>query len=151
MAFFRAMTTPSIQFPPVDASRGEVARSLVEILRAYSRINFNSFAVGDTIEQSLIVSAIIIGQAEGRLMTASDISNYLGMPRPTVVRKLLKVAAARDLRTMRCGNRVCYFLSDANDDRVLTALVPIMKSVKRLAAQLSKLDTGAIDQAHVSR
>lgn len=89
------MTDLNHAVPGLDASRGEVARSLVEILRAYSRLNFNSSAVGDTIEQSLIVSAIIIGQADGRLMTASDIAHYLGMPRPTVVRKLKRVAAVR--------------------------------------------------------
>lgn len=145
------MTDPNHAVPGLDASRGEVARNLVEILRAYSRLNFNSSAVGDTIEQSLIVSAIIIGQADGRLMTASDIAHYLGMPRPTVVRKLKRVAAARQLRTVRDGNRVCYYLLDANDDRVLSALVPIMKSVKRLAAQLSKLDTDDIDRRRASR
>lgn len=140
---------PSV--PSVDHSRGEVARNLVEILRAYSRLNFASSAVGDTIEQSLIVSAIIIGQSDGKLMTASDIANYLGMPRPTVVRKLSRVAAARQLRTVRCGNRVCYYLADANDDRVLSALVPIMRSVKRLATQLSRLDTHDIDRRLASR
>lgn len=74
------MENQKIYAPQVDFSRGEVARSLVEILRAYSRLNFNSSAVGDTIEQSLIVSAIIIGQADGKLMTASDIAAYLGIP-----------------------------------------------------------------------
>lgn len=140
------MKNQKIYAPQVDFSRGEVARTLVEILRAYSRVNFGSSAVGDTIEQSLIVSAIIIGQADGRLMTASDIAAYLGMPRPTVARKLARVASARQLGTVRDGNRVCYFLADANDDRVLTALVPIMRSVKLLAQQLSRLDTHDIDR-----
>lgn len=56
VAFLCVMTDPNHAVPGLDASRGEVARTLVEILRAYSRLNFNSSAVGDTIEQSLIVS-----------------------------------------------------------------------------------------------
>lgn len=145
------MQTQMHGIPRVDPNRGEVARTLVEILRAYSVINFQSQAVGDTIEQSLIVSAIIIGQADGKLMTASDISSYLGMPRPTVVRKLQRVAVARKLRKMRIGNRVCYFLEDANDYRVLAGLVPIMEAVKGLSVALSKLDTKPVDPKLGSR
>lgn len=42
----------------------------------------------------LLICAVAIGDLEARPMTAFKLAQYIGMPRPTVVRKLARMARA---------------------------------------------------------
>lgn len=91
-------------------ARGLVSKTLIEVLRALTMSIFDTPNLGERVEEILIVAAIVVGQAEGRLMCASDIANYVGLPRATVIRKLRTVDMARMLGKTRQGNRACYLL-----------------------------------------
>lgn len=121
--------------------RALVAKTLLEAMRAYGRVNFGSDQLGETIAETLIVAAIVVGQAEGKPMTASDISHYIGLPRPTVIRKLANVAAHRRLGRIKDGARVCYVLEDLEDESIVSGARTIVGNVLRLCRKLSKMNT----------
>ena len=71
--------------------RGLMARAMIEGLRTYCRAYFGSDNLGDRLPDVVIGLAIITGQAEEKLLTASDIAAYTGLPRATVVRRLQRM------------------------------------------------------------
>jgi hypothetical protein len=83
-------------------------------------------------ESYLIASAVFIGHAEDRPMTASDIAAYTGLPRTTVIRKanLLMIAGLLE----RNGSRYCFTrptLAKTHQVRPLVELV--LKSARDLS------------------
>lgn len=131
--------------PNAAIIRGLIAKTAIDVLRSYSEINFGTDKVGATIEHNLVVSAIIIGQSDGRLMSASDISNYLGLSRPTVIRRLNELKQYRTVGKKKDGARVCYYLEDSEDPQVLVAVGKVVAGIKRFCCELSKLDTKPVD------
>lgn len=126
-------------------ARGLVAKTILEVLRGYSLLNFGSPDLGKRIEENLIVAAIVVGQTDGRLLCASDISGYIGLPRATVVRKLRTIAMTRMLGKIKDGNRACYYLKEPNDERATVEIRKIMFAIKQCCDQLSILDTPKLD------
>lgn len=122
-----------------------ILRAMIDIVRAYYQAHFKTEKFGANIEIGFILFAITIGQAEGQLMSATDISNYLGMPRPTVTRKLKQLGRVRSLRTVRNGKRVCYWIENPNSPESMKAVDKIVRIIKRAGRQLSKLDDAGID------
>ncbi|MGL3208667.1 helix-turn-helix domain-containing protein [Bradyrhizobium sp. BR 1433] len=61
----------------------ELTRQLHKMIAADLQAKFGSHA-GDL----LIDTAVFIGTVEERPMTATKLANYVGMPRPTVIRRL---------------------------------------------------------------
>jgi CRP-like cAMP-binding protein len=94
---------------------------------------------GSAADDVALIIGVFIGQAEGRPMTAAKLADYIGMPRPTVIRKL-RALACRGLIEMDDG---CVRLPVAalNDPRVLAACDAAVEAVQRAAADLSKTDT----------
>lgn len=66
----------------------------------------------------LLLCAVAIGDLEARPMTAYKLADYIGMPRPTVIRKLASLARAGLVR--RDGMRR-YSLTDEGRKRVAKA------------------------------
>lgn len=86
-------------------------------------------------ESYLVSSAVLIGQLEKRPMTASDIANYVGLPRTTVLRKLNLMMIAGVIA--RKDNTYCLAKRVLNRN----AQVPGMKRlILEAAAELSKMD-----------
>lgn len=135
--------------PTLDNSplRGMVAKTIIEVLRGFSIVNFGNPSVCGAIEENLIVAAIVVGQTEGRLLSASDISAYIGLPRPTVIRKLRTVAMARILGKVNEGSRACYFIKEPNTPRGLDDLRKVMVAIKQCCDRLSKMDDLKLDRA----
>jgi len=130
---------------PALENRGVIATGVIDILREFCRLHFATSSLSETVEESLISAAIVIGQADGRPMTATDISNYLGYPRPTVVRKLLEISTFRKIKKVREGSRVCYTFADLDEPRVVNGLKHVFLIVQRLCAAVSKMDTSDVD------
>lgn len=131
-------------------ARGLVSKTLIEVLRALTMSIFDTPNLGDRVEEILIVAAIVVGQAEGRLMCASDIANYVGLPRATVIRKLRTVDMARMLGKAKQGNRACYYIKDPNNEKGLVHVRKAMFALKQCCEQLSKMDTPKLDSSQVS-
>lgn len=120
-----------------------ILRAMIEIVRTYYQANFKTDKFGSNIELGFVLFAVLIGQAENQLMTATDISSYLGMPRPTVARKLKQLGRLRPLRTKRDGKRVCYWIENPNTPEAMKAVDKVVRIIKRANRQLSKMvDTG---------
>lgn len=94
----------------------------MDILRIITVANFRHDRIGETVEETMILCAILIGQAEGRLMCASDIASHIGMPRASVHRKLSSIRRSRSIGVSKQGSRVCYFLADVNEATMLDGL-----------------------------
>lgn len=134
------------QAPSPDLkNRGVIATHVIEILREFGRLHFATSSLSETIEESLISATIVIGQANGRPVTATDISHYLGYPRPTVVRKLSEIAAFRKIKKIRDGSRVCYTFDDLDEPHVVNGLKKVFLIVQKLCADVSKMDTSEVD------
>ncbi|WP_167810498.1 helix-turn-helix domain-containing protein [Ralstonia pseudosolanacearum] len=66
----------------------------------------------------LLLVGVAIGDAEGKPMTAYKLAQYIGMPRPTVIRRLARMA--RDGLVRRDG-RGRYSLTDEGRRRAAMA------------------------------
>lgn len=87
-------------------TRAAILRCSIDIFRTYYRAYFNDDDFGANPEFGFILFAVAIGQAEQRLMSASDISSFIGLSRATVSRKLLLLKQQRRLCSMQDGKRV---------------------------------------------
>jgi hypothetical protein len=127
------------------ANRGFASQQIIEIMREFGRLHFGTTSLSATIEESLISAAIVIGMADGKPMTATDIGHYLGYPRPTVIRKLKIVAKHRRLATVKTGSRVCFVFEDMDDPKVVSGVAKLMEMISAMCHQASKLNPSAMD------
>lgn len=134
------------QKPQKAEVRAIIMRAIVEILRTYYQAYFKTEKFGVGVDQGLIIFAVVLGQAEDKLMTATDISNYLGIPRATVSRKLKLLGRRRALRTMRNGKRVCYLIENPNAPEMLRAVEKVIGIIRHSNRQLSKMVDVGIDR-----
>lgn len=101
---------------------------------------------GVSVDLALICSAVFIGQAEGRPMTAGKLAAYIGIPRPTIIRKL-QLLHTRGIVAQVAGGgwRIVGERPDiaTNLDRIIEEN---SRTVRRACEQLSKLDNAAIER-----
>jgi DNA-binding IclR family transcriptional regulator len=88
----------------------------------------------------LLCAALFIGQYEGRPMTAAKIAAYIGMPRPSAIRKL-EGLMVRGIVTQSAAKHWVI----ASDKREIEAraniVVPaVCRRIAKATAELSKLD-----------
>jgi hypothetical protein len=70
----------------ISKERAALMRMLIELTRAVrDSIDPEISMDGDL---CLVCEAVLLGHAEGRALTATEIANYLDMPRPSVHRRL---------------------------------------------------------------
>jgi CRP-like cAMP-binding protein len=92
---------------------------------------------GAHLEALFVGLAVLIGHGERKPMNATKVALYLGMPRPTVLRKLEEFIQLGII--VRRGNY--YFISPtrmANDDHVFDALNRLLE--KHVAGRPPKMD-----------
>lgn len=130
--------------PPVPISaqkRRTISIAVMAIIRHADGFFFHTNSLTKNIDEIIVMASISIGQYDGRLMTVSDISNYTGLPRASVIRKLRRIGAIRKVLTVRDGQRVCYYFPDINDTAVLASFAERIEIVRKLCTAVSKLDT----------
>lgn len=121
----------------VDAqSRIVVAKLVIEILREQGATELGAERFGSRSDDLLLRMAILIGQAEGRPMTASNLSGYVGQARPSVVRKLNNWEAAGLI--VREGLVYKFPVAKLNRPRVLRAAESARRRVAAAAAALDE-------------
>lgn len=120
--------------------RAELAKLtvwLVEyICQQYMGDEMFSASSGDV----MLCCGIFVGQAEGRPMTAGNLADYIGMPRPTVVRRL-KALEKRGLVEMD-GSKALLPMCIINSPAMTTG--EVVRRVHRVSANLSKMDSKPI-------
>jgi predicted ArsR family transcriptional regulator len=120
------------------------ARLYIDTMRIVAEEFYLSSRAAPTAEMSLVGAAIYVGQLEGHPMTASKIADYIGMPRPTVIRKLHALAA--DGFVVRNG-RTTWELNTKNSDiqaRTDAVVERHMQLIRKASTELSRLDSVAI-------
>ena len=114
-----------------------IDRMLIRIL-THEQPVVNDVEIG--VVDVLLCCAVAVGQLEGRPMKVGKLAQYLGMPRPTVFRKVKELEKAGAF-TVEDDGVVTTPLSVMNCPRRLECIRRAVAEVKRTACELSKLDT----------
>lgn len=126
-------------------SRREIKGAVVSLLQInMMRTTVEVFLREDGItrfaDEALLCTAMFLGQAEGRPMTVGKIAEYIGMPRPSAIRKL-KSLKARGIVEQVSGKHWRIAVGSADlDARVTAAVKSQMDNIRRATAELSRMD-----------
>lgn len=115
-----------------------IARLMIDLLKLPAEAHLKTRHYSSRCDDVMLMCAILIGQVERKPMTAAKLADYAGMPRPTVIRKLRQFERAGMVELsdgMPVG--VPTHMNPANIEQTIRSLV---QSIKRAAAELSKLD-----------
>jgi len=135
-----------ISKPKLSSERTALVRAILDILKLASSAYLGHDKLGDSGSDLIVGMAIIIGHADGKPMTATDISNYIGMPRTTVLRRLNLLIANNIVEVIDDRGRLCFVLTKINDPKVLDNFLHIARKAIASADVLSKMDGKAIDE-----
>ena len=111
----------------------DMTREIVNAL--LPREDFSSAA-----DEALLLCGIFVGQAEGRPMTVTKLASYVGMPRPTVYRKLKRLEE-KGMVTLESNGHALVTEEAINDPKRLTLLERLIDTIKDAVTKLSKVDT----------
>jgi DNA-binding transcriptional ArsR family regulator len=120
-----------------------LARLVISLTRTASTEYVGTERVGSQADDVLLLAAVFIGQAEGKPMTAHKLSDFIGMPRPTVVRKLRELQTA-GLVELDSESAAKLIVAKLNSPALIQATYDMSQAVHKAAAELSKLDREAI-------
>jgi hypothetical protein len=134
----------SIIKPAKAEQRALVLRTVMEMMRSACRAYVGSEDIGPYALDLVLGMAIMVGQAEGRPMSTSDIANYTGTPRSTVLRKLKQFEQRGTVRTKLVGTRRLVWLLQVNDPQVLRHVAWMLPHFSQRGSDLSKLDTKTV-------
>jgi hypothetical protein len=129
----------------IKSREGLIAtRMLIDVMRTAAVLFFMEDHAASLSDELMICFALFVGQAEGRLLTAGKTATYIGMPRPTVVRKM-RALQARGL-VDQAAKRTYRLAIDRDDvaKRLNAAVDACTKHIHRASSDLSRLDTRAI-------
>lgn len=130
----------------LGSQRAEIARMLIAMMRTLSHGYFKNDHFGSSVGDSLICSAIYIGQIERRPMSASKLATYTGMPRATVIRRLQMLIDAG--RVVKLDGHFALPVEYLNSEDVVASINEATKIIHRAAVNLSKMDTERIAHAN---
>jgi biotin operon repressor len=125
---------------PLCAERLALARCTLANIQAISRAYMEPKGFG-TADMGifLIGIAVFIGMAEGRPMSANKVSQFLGIPRATVARKLAQMRE-RGMVEIK-GNRVFIPLDRLASPEAIASTHERLALVATTYAGLTKMDT----------
>lgn len=124
--------------------RKVVLKMTIEIVVALCKAYFDEKRPSDRANDMLICAALIVGQVEGHPLNASKVAGWVGMARPTVIRRLESLERRGIVE--RIGKRFKVRQEVANNERVLSVGIEARGLIVDAAAKLSKLDTKAIER-----
>jgi len=128
----------------VERSTDELQRSLLisrlflDIARAFRGVDWPNENYGMHAADGMLVAAVFIGETEGRPMNASKLAEFVGVPRPTVIRRMAELA--RNGRVVKDGT-VWRYAGPRDIEGTRRATAAAVKAIIRTAEQLSRLDT----------
>lgn len=119
------------------------ARLVLDIMRCVSVLFLSEDSASQSHDFALISVGLFIGQAEGKPMSASKLASYIGMPRPTLIRKLRQLQSAGIAKPALKGWRI-----NTDDPQVQRRLdvckTETLNLLRKATAELSRLDSMAI-------
>lgn len=115
-----------------------IARLMMDLLRLPAEAHLNAKHYSSRCDDVMLMCAILIGQVERKPMTAAKLSDYAGLPRPTVIRKLKSFEQAGMVELV--DGMAVGVIEHLNGGDIEPAIKDLIRSIKRAAAELSKLD-----------
>lgn len=127
-----------------DTSGAIVSVLQIEMMRTAVEVFLQEDGIARFADEALLCTAMFIGQAEGKPMTAAKIAEYIGMPRPSAIRKLHSLKIRGVVRQV--DNRRWCIAVDVPEinARVSAAERAQRDNIRRATAKLSKMDSAAI-------
>lgn len=131
---------------PLFTRKPIVAKLVLDIFRTFSEEVFSTPKICRYSDELLLTCGIYVGQHEGRPMTAAKLANYMGMPRPTVVRKVRALEQA-GIVSITGQRRHIIMSAHRRADGGAETLRRMDSMVLQAARELlSKMDTKRIDR-----
>lgn len=127
-----------------DAYAMILSRLTVEIVRSSIDIFFEGDRSASAIDV-LICSGLFVGQAEGRLMTAGKLAEFVGVPRTTILRRL---DALKERGIISGPVEKRWSMSD-DSSRVharRAATDALMRHFRKATAEVSKVDSEHVER-----
>jgi hypothetical protein len=122
--------------------RHVIARLILDLMKLPVETHMGTNHYASRCDDMILMCAITIGQIEGRLMTAAKLSDYAGLPRPTVVRKLKQFEKA-GMVEMKDGAPV-GIIDHLNMEGLAPMINAMIQAIHRASAELSKMDSKGI-------
>lgn len=116
-----------------------VSRLVIELLRKISRDMLKDDRFGTRASDVVLCCAIFIGLGEGKPMNASKLSEYAGMPRATVIRKIQEFERIGLVRVVS-KKRVILVGDMVGTESARRATEVFTQIISSAAAELSELD-----------
>ena len=117
-----------------------ISRLALDLLRLNYQTIFGVETFGSRAADGLLLTAVFVGQAEGRPMTASKIAVYAGVPRPSAIRRL--DAMGRDGLVLRAANGTYVLeMSRFSGEALESAVTASIQMIIRAGLALSKMDS----------
>ncbi|WP_168195394.1 helix-turn-helix domain-containing protein [Bradyrhizobium sp. NAS80.1] len=114
--------------------RAIVAAAMLDVIRELGEAYLRTARFGTHADEIALLMAVFIGTAEARPMTASKIAEHAGVPRPSAVRKLDRLAKRGVVE--KIGRRYVLPASVANSAPAMRAATEARKRIRRAAAAL---------------
>jgi DNA-binding transcriptional ArsR family regulator len=120
-----------------------LAKLLLRMVQFVTSVYMDEQMFGSQADDALLLVAVYVGQAEHRPMTASKLAEYVGMPRPTVVRKLREMQQCGLVTIDERGAASCT-IERLNSPEMVAAIQAAVHAVEKAAVDLSKMDRNPI-------
>lgn len=131
-----------------------IARHILDVMKAAALVFLGTEYGASAADEVMLCAAVYVGQAEGRMMTAGKLAEYVGMPRPTVVRKLRGLKQRGVVDCTASGHWGLATYSPEIASRLQGGIDALLPLIHKASAKLSKLDGGRIaahDPARLER
>jgi hypothetical protein len=121
-----------------------IAKLLLNMMQAAARLFLQSETAASDADCVLLCAAVYIGQCERRPMTAGKLADFIGMPRPTVNRKLGQL---KKRGVVFHNSRQQWCITSGNPEiarRIAVSIDALLPLVHSAAAKLSKMDSATV-------
>lgn len=103
---------------------------------------------GLDVQDCLILFAVVVGYFEQKPLTHSKLADYVGLPRPTVIRRVRRLVKGRYLQYERDGTIITP-KDRLVGDRAIRLAERYARHIRNASASLSKMDTMRLETEHL--
>lgn len=117
-----------------------LSHHIINVVRVAAEIFFEETLFSSTCGDVIMCAALYVGQFEDRPFTAAKLADFIGMPRPTAIRKLADLrkrglVTVEDRRYWRIAVE-----EGGNSERIEQSIGRLLAVLNRTNAELSKMD-----------
>lgn len=129
--------------------RLETHKLFLRIIRSMNVIYMDSKRFEGSANDTILCSAVFIGQAEGKPFNATKLSHFTGIPRPTVIRRLKELERAGFVKKT-CRRSYLLPHETINHPEVLERWNGIFNDIQVFVEAVSKMDSPEVAAEKIS-